>query len=250
MASVKPFDGRVIVITGAAQGMGLAYARYLAARGASLSLADVKGPELETAAETIRKESPGVTITTAVVDVRKPHAVDEWISSTIETLGKLHGAVNNAGVARKRTLAKEIDDEHWDSVIAVNLTGVMNCTRAELKVIENGGSIVNIASIVGLIGAPGYSAYAASKHGVVGYTRSVAKEVAEQQVRVNAVCPGVVDTPMATDWTKEDPHAVLPAALKRYGKPEEIAAMVGYLLGPESTYITGMAYAVDGGWVC
>jgi len=183
--------GKVIAITGGASGIGLATAHLLASRGASLSLADVQEGALVAAANAI-KSKHDVEILTFALDVRKVAQVDAWISETVSKLGKLDGAANIAGVIPKSIGIGGITgmvEEEWDFVIAVNLTGVMHCLRAQMKVIENGGSIVNASSIAGLTGRANNSAYAASKHGVIGLTKSAAKEIGSKGVRVNSFAP-------------------------------------------------------------
>jgi NAD(P)-dependent dehydrogenase (short-subunit alcohol dehydrogenase family) len=194
MANPHPFNGKVIAITGGASGMGLATAHYLAERGASLSLADINQKTLDAAKESIENKVPHARILTSVVDVSKSAQVDDWISSTVSKLGGLDGAVNLAGVIGKSLgIAKttEMSDEEWDFVLGVNLTGLFYCLRAQLRVISHGGSIVNAASTGGLVGLSHMTAYAAAKHGVVGLTRSSAKEFGDKEIRVNCVCPYV-----------------------------------------------------------
>jgi NAD(P)-dependent dehydrogenase (short-subunit alcohol dehydrogenase family) len=190
MASPTPFAGKVIAVTGAASGIGLATAHYLALRGASLSLADLNVKPLSDAKASIQKECPKAQILTTTLNVTKAADVNAWIATTISTFHKLDGAANLAGVfSPSGNAITEMDDGEWDAVISVNLTGVMYCLRAELKVLEKGGSIVNASSVAGLVGSSGYAAYTASKHGVVGLTRSAAREEGGRGVRVNCICP-------------------------------------------------------------
>ena len=184
-------DNKVIAITGGASGIGLATAHLLASRGAKLSLADVQEAALSEAALAIKSEH-NVEVLTFVLDVRKASQVNDWISATVSKFGKLDGAANLAGVIPKSIGVggiAEQDQAEWDFVIGVNLTGVMHCLRAQMKVISDGGSIVNAASIAGVQGRPNNGAYAASKHGVVGLTRSAAKEIGGKGVRVNSIAP-------------------------------------------------------------
>jgi NAD(P)-dependent dehydrogenase (short-subunit alcohol dehydrogenase family) len=192
MANPQPFKGKVVAITGGASGMGLATAHYLAERGASLSLADIHRKALDAAKESIENKVPDAKILTTVVDVVKRKQVDDWVASTVSKLGSLDGCVNLAGVIGKSLgIAKttELSDEEWDFVLGVNLTGLFYCLRAQMKVISHGGSIVNAASTGGLVGLGQMAAYSTAKHGVVGLTRSCAKEVGDTEVRVNCVCP-------------------------------------------------------------
>ncbi|CAK7238491.1 hypothetical protein SEUCBS140593_010742, partial [Sporothrix eucalyptigena] len=251
-------QGKVIAITGASSGIAYATAHYLAQRGAQLSLADINGEPLDKIAKEIKAQHD-VDVICAQVDVRDASQVQAWMDKTIEAFGRLDGAANLAGVIGK-TIGKvpvaECDDDDWELNIAVNLTGVMHCLRSQLKVISDGGSIVNAASIAGQTGRPYAAAYAVSKHGVVGLTRSAAKEVGVRGVRVNSVAPGPISTPMnkaaqgisSRNLGKESEASRI--ALGRFGEPEEVAALVAFLLGNESKFITGVTYSIDGGWFC
>jgi len=191
MASQLPLSGKVIAITGAASGIALSTAHLLASRGATLSLADLQEATLSTVASEIRSKYE-VPVLTSILDVRTASSVDSWISKTIEDYGRLDGAANLAGVIGKSIGIKGIaeqDEDEWDFIIGVNLTGVMHCLRAQMKVIADGGSIVNAASIAGLTGRANNAAYEASKHGVIGLTRSEAKEIGARGVRVNSIAP-------------------------------------------------------------
>ncbi|KAK3065125.1 Short-chain dehydrogenase/reductase aba4 [Coniosporium uncinatum] len=189
--SKQQFKGKVIALTGAASGIALTTAHILASRGATLSLGDIQEGPLNEAASAIRLKH-GVDVSTCVLDVRKTERVDAWIAQTLEKYGKLDGAANLAGVLPRSLVTKglvEQDDSEWDFVIGVNLTGLMHCLRAQMRVISDNGSIVNAASIAGVQGRPRLASYSASKHGVIGLTRSAAKEIGIRGVRVNAVCP-------------------------------------------------------------
>lgn len=190
MASLKD---KVIAITGAASGIGLATARICAERGASLSLSDLQSDLLGRSVATIKSDFPNTDIIGRQVDVTDYNSVDSWISATVDHFGRLDGAANIAGVeSGKKGVFKDVEslgNEEWDFVLRVNLTGVFYCIRAQLKVMQRGASIVNCASLAGLMGRPGIAAYSVSKHGVVGLTRTVAKEVGPKGIRVNAVAP-------------------------------------------------------------
>ena len=191
MATSLPLNGKVIAITGAASGIGLATAKLLASRGATLSLADLQEVPLSSTVEHIRTTYK-TPVHSFVLDVRKYKDVDAWVTEIIQTFGRLDGAANLAGVIGKSIGISGIadtDEDEWDFIIAVNLTGVMHCMRAQMKVIAEGGSIVNASSIAGLTGRANNGAYAASKHGVIGLTRSAAKEIGVKGVRVNSVAP-------------------------------------------------------------
>jgi NAD(P)-dependent dehydrogenase (short-subunit alcohol dehydrogenase family) len=181
---------KVIVITGAASGMGLETARVLARKGAKLSLADVQEPLLKELESELQQA--GAQVMTRVVDIRDRNAVEAWIAATVARFGKLDGAANLAGTIGKQANAVDIenvDDEDFDFVMAVNVGGLRNCLRAQIPHFNEGGSIVNASSILGVIGAPKNLAYSASKHAVVGMTRVAAKELGPRKIRVNCICP-------------------------------------------------------------
>lgn len=181
---------KVIVITGAASGIGLETARLFASKGAKLSLADVQDKPLKDLETELRQA--GAQVMSSVVDVSKRQQVEDWIKVTVERFGKLDGAANLAGViGRQNNTARieEIDDDDWDFIFGVNTKGLMNCMRAQIPNFNDGGAIVNAASILGLIGSKKSAAYVASKHAVVGLTRAAAKELGERNIRVNCFCP-------------------------------------------------------------
>ena len=183
-------QNKVIAITGAASGMGLETAKLLASKGAKVSLADVQKEALEKVVGEIQ-QSGGSAIGT-VVDVKDRAQVENWIKNTVEIYGKLDGAANLAGVIGKHiniTPLQDIDDNDWDLVVGVNQKGLLNCLRAQIPYFNDGGSIVNAASVAGLIGFPRNAAYVASKHAVVGMTKVAAKELGPRQIRCNAFCP-------------------------------------------------------------
>lgn len=248
---------KVIAITGGASGIGLATASLLLTRGATVCIGDITPSTLETASTTLSALSSSTkgTFHLSQLDVSKVDAVDAWIAAIVKEHGRLDGAANCAGVIGKKhgiTRLTELEDEEWGRIIGVNLTGLMYCLRAELRVVANGGSIVNISSIQGVMGFPGSAAYVASKHGVIGLTRSAAKEVGDREIRVNAVTPGSIMTPLLQKAQEMNPEegVGMPCAIKRVGTAEEMAGIICFLLGPESTYVTGAVYAGDGGWNC
>ena len=192
MSGNTQFAGKVIAVTGAASGIGLATAHLLASRGAKLSLADLQEDALQKAKASIEQKQPGAEVMVAAVDVRRHEQVDGWVAATVERFGRLDGAANLAGVIPPSIGLVEIKDQdlaEWDFVMGVNSTGVMHCLRAQLAVMADGGAVVNASSIAGTTGRANNASYAASKHAVLGMTRSAAKEVGVRGIRVNAICP-------------------------------------------------------------
>ncbi|KPM41133.1 hypothetical protein AK830_g5384 [Neonectria ditissima] len=256
--------GKVIAITGAASGIGLATAKLLASRGARISIADVSQAGLETARKAIEAEH-GAEVLAFPLDVRDYEQVLAWIAQTVARFGRLDGAANLAGVVPKSIggdggAIENQDFGEWEFVFGVNATGLMHCMKAQIRSISDRGSIVNASSIAGLMGREKNGAYSASKHAVLGLTRSAAKDVGARGVRVNAICPGRIDTPMfrsaakaaaaAGAGTQFEDETSNDIALKRNGKPEEVAALIAFLLSDDASYISGNAVSVDGGWNC
>ncbi|ETN37510.1 uncharacterized protein HMPREF1541_07132 [Cyphellophora europaea CBS 101466] len=247
-------DGKVIVLTGAASGISLATAKLLASRGARLSLADINGRQLEAVAASL--ESSGAQVIHTVVDVTDRSQVRLLIEKTVSHFGKLDGAANLAGVIGRHAVTLELRDEtddEWDFIMNTNVKGVFNCMREELRVMEPGASIVNAASVLAVLGQAKNSIYTASKHAVAGLIRAAAKEEGKNNIRINGVAPGFIDTPMvdAVEAAQKVSEADMSAqALQRKGKPDEIAAIVAFLLSDESTFVTGAIWSADGGWNC
>ncbi|TAQ85734.1 hypothetical protein B7494_g5950 [Chlorociboria aeruginascens] len=246
-------QGKIIALTGGASGIGLATAKLLSSRGATVCIGDVDRDALSSAASYFTSLSaPHIT---TQVDVSKRDQVGSWVDGIIAKYERLDGAANCAGIIGKHHGTRKIEDledEQWNLIIAVNLTGMMFCLRAELRKMGEGGAVVNVSSIQGVVGFAGSGAYVASKHGVIGLTKSAAKEVAERGIRVNAVTPGSIQTPLmvkAQEINPNDGHN-LPSAIKRMGTAEEMAGIICFLLGPDSSYVTGAVYAGDGGWNC
>lgn len=189
MSSLK---GKVIVLSGAASGIGKATATHLAAHGATLSLADANAPLLQTLVEELKSSRPDINIHSQVLDVRSRDDVDKWIKDTVAKFGTLDGAANLAGVIGKqqnKAMIQDIDDDDWSFVMDVNIGGVKNALRAQIPHMKDGASIVNAASVAGMIGLKQAAAYVASKHAVLGLTKVAAKELGTRHIRVNAISP-------------------------------------------------------------
>jgi len=247
------FTGKVALVTGAASGMGLATARAFAKAGAAVTLADIDGAAARAAAAELAAD--GAKTLGVTCDVTDEIAVKEMVEETIAAHGRLDAAFNNAGIQIPPSDIADQPAEEFDRVNAVNLRGVWACMKHELVEMrkQGSGAIVNCSSLGGLVGSPiGLAAYHGTKHGVIGLTRSAALEYAARGIRVNAVCPGTIDTPMVADMLEkgtlvlDDVLAGLPA--KRLGRPEEIADAVLWLCSQASTFVVGQAIAVDGGF--
>lgn len=244
--------GDVALITGGAAGIGRATAKRLAADGASVVVADL---EAEAAADTVDAiEAEGGDALAITTDVSDREAVESLVEQTLDQYGSLSIAVNNAGIEGTQGPIHELSLEDWQRVTAVNQTGVWNCLQAQLPVMAEtgGGAIVNMASIAGHIAA-GAAPYVASKHGVLGLTKVAAMQYAEVGVRINAVCPGVIDTEMVDRARSEDPEGiegfVAGTPMGRMGDPEEIAGAVAFLCSEDASYVTGHPLVVDGGYL-
>ncbi|KAF2681429.1 3-oxoacyl-reductase [Lentithecium fluviatile CBS 122367] len=246
-------SGKVIALTGAASGIGLETALLLAKQGVHLSIADVNSTMLVEKAAEIEKASTGKVLSTTV-DVRKDDQVNAWISKTVAAFGKLDGAVNMAGVIPKvinKERVEDLNNEDWHFVMDVNLHGIMHCMRAQLQNMNNKGSLVNAASICGVIGFPKNAAYTASKHAVIGLSRTAAKEVGDREIRVNCIAPGLIDGPMQQkSVAARGGEQVWKQQILRRGTPGEVAALIAWLLCDDTQYITGTVQVIDGGWLC
>jgi NAD(P)-dependent dehydrogenase (short-subunit alcohol dehydrogenase family) len=248
-------EGKVALVTGGGGGIGRAAALAFAREGARVAVADFAA---DTARDTVALINDGggqaITLTG---DVTRADEVKTMIDDTVAAYGRVDCAFNNAGIAPYQVDAsgkKTADwaEESFDRMIAVNLKGVWLCMREEIRQMQGqgGGAIVNTGSIAGLIGLVTSSAYVAAKHGVIGLTKTAALEYAEANIRVNAVCPGFIQTRMTEDTMRRRGEAILAQIPShRMGRPEEIAEMVVWLCSERASYVTGAAYNVDGGWM-
>jgi 3-oxoacyl-[acyl-carrier protein] reductase len=240
--------GKVIIVTGGAQGIGLAIAERCAEAGASVAVWDYQGDSIAGALERIGDKAPRAQVAGFIVDVSDLVAVQDSVKATLARFGHIDGLVNNAGVVADAQLAK-MSEAQWDRVIDINLKGVFNCARACVEsLIASSGAIVNISSIVGLSGNFGQTNYAAAKAGVLGMSKTWARELGRKGVRSNAICPGFIETPiLAAMPEKVITEMVSQIPQKRMGQPREIASAAVFLLSAEASYINGATLEVTGG---
>ncbi|MCY4385970.1 MAG: SDR family oxidoreductase [Desulfurellaceae bacterium] len=248
----ETFKSKVALVTGGSSGIGRATALAFAQRGARVVVADlgVEGGE-ETASLIQNTGGEALFIQT---DVAQANEIEHLVGKTVETYGQLDCALNNAGIAGDLSLTADCSEEHWNRVMSINLRGVWLCMKHELpQMLKQGsGAIVNTASVLGLVGIIGQAAYVAAKHGVVGLTKTAALEYAKSGIRVNAVCPGVIQTPMVEGVINAQPEltegllALEPVG--RLGKPEEIAQTAVWLCSDAASFVTGHSMAADGGY--
>ncbi len=247
-------DGKVALITGAGSGIGQATSRIFAREGAKLVLADIVD---EGGNRTLKMvQDLGANAIFVTCDVSKWSDVEGAVNKAVQTYGRIDCAFNNAGIEGKGGNTHECTRENWDRVMAINLTGVWLCMKAEIaQMLKQGGNgaIVNTSSGAGLAGVRGMPAYVAAKHGVAGLTRAAALEYGKQNIRINAVCPGPIRTPMMGRLLQNRPDAEQRFArsepLKRLGEPEEIGEAVAWLCSDHASYVTGLPMPVDGGFM-
>jgi 3-oxoacyl-[acyl-carrier protein] reductase len=241
-------EGRVAVVTGGARGIGRAIVETLAGLGANVVIADMLVDLAEKSAQEI-SELTGKKIIALKVNVTEGKSAADLIEKTLQEFGKVDILVNNAGITRD-TLIMRMDEADWDAVLNVNLKGVFNCSKAVVRPMmkQRYGRIVNISSVSGQAGQAGQTNYSASKAGVIGFTKALAREVASRQITVNAVAPGFIPTALTNKLPDDLKKSILSATpAGRMGKPEEVAAAVAFLASEEAAYINGQVLAVDGG---
>lgn len=249
------FENKVALVTGAASGLGLATARAFADSGAAVVLADWNEQEVRAAASGLAGK--GHKTLAVHCDVSDDAQVEALVQKTVAAFGRLDAAYNNAGIQNVLAETAESPREDYDRVMAVNLRGVWSCMKFELQQMrkQGSGAIVNCSSLGGLIGGSQRGTYHAAKHGVIGFTKSAALEYATRGIRVNAVCPGMIQTPMSDKMIAEGQGPELDRMLntfvpmKRLGRPEEIADAVLWLCSDAASYVTGQSISVDGGYV-
>jgi NAD(P)-dependent dehydrogenase (short-subunit alcohol dehydrogenase family) len=248
------FEGKVALVTGAASGLGLATAKAFAESGASVALADWNETAARSAADALADR--GHRVLAIQCDVSDDGAVEAMVAKTVAEFGRLDAAYNNAGVQNVLAETADTTREDYDRVMGINLRGVWSCMKFELEHMrkQGSGAIVNCSSLGGLVGGAERGIYHAAKHGVLGFTKSAAIEYARRGIRINAICPGLILTPMADQMVVAGQGAALEAMTKnvpmgRVGRPEEIATAVLWMCSDAASYVTGQSISVDGGFV-
>jgi NAD(P)-dependent dehydrogenase (short-subunit alcohol dehydrogenase family) len=252
---MKKLENKTVLITGGLSGIGKACAIAAATEGANVVVADIRSVNLDVAMKDIQGESDKSIFYEC--DIAKMDQVEQMIAHIVKTFGSLDVALNNAGIiADETSRIGEVEETSWHSVININLNGVFNCMKHELIQMssQKQGSIINMSSVHGHVGFKNSSAYVAAKHGVIGLTQTAALEYAADQVRVNAICPGFIETPLLTkgginEDQKSRQHILSLHPMGRFGKPEEVAKGFLFLACDDSSYITGSSLIMDGGFL-
>jgi NAD(P)-dependent dehydrogenase (short-subunit alcohol dehydrogenase family) len=245
------FAGKVAFVTGAGNGIGRAAALAFAREAASVVVADILEQNSQETVHII--EELGGRALAVRCDVTRAEDVKAALDQTIETFGRLDAAFNNAGVEQAATVTADLTEEEWDRIVRINLSGVFLCMKHEIPLMlkQGGGAIVNTSSGAGVKGFKGQAAYAAAKHGVVGLTKAAALDYAPQNIRINAVCPGIINTPMMDRFTggtaEERKTVIAQEPVGRMGQPEEIASAVVWLCSDAASFVIGHVMVVDGG---
>lgn len=253
MKRKNDFTGKVALVTGGASGIGRATALAFAREGADVVITDVQTELGQKVAKEIEEYGRKALFISA--DISNEKDVQNIMAQTLKTFGRLDCAFNNAGIEGEQGFTPDCTEKNWDKVMNVNLKGVWFCMKHQIPQMlkQEGGAIVNCSSIAGLVGFPGIPAYVASKHAVIGLTKTAALEYAKLNIRINAVCPGVIQTPMIDRFTHGEASVqkqlVNGEPVGRVGNPEEVAEAVLFLSSQASSFVTGHAMPVDGGWV-
>ncbi|KAF2095333.1 NAD(P)-binding protein [Rhizodiscina lignyota] len=239
---------KVIVITGGAQSIGLETCKVLVERGARVSIGDIDVAAIQTATKHFDDSGLNDRVRFTRVDIGNKDEVESWIRDTVSWAGKLDGAANIAAINGpfEGCLLRETPDELFHRILRVNIIGTFYCMRAELNNMKDGGSIVCVSSVQGVVGWPTSSTYSMTKHGLIGMVRSAAKEEGHRNIRINAVAPGAIDTRMVNPRDKNN----IDTPIHRIGSPREVANLIAFLLSDEVGFITGATYTIDGGKTC
>lgn len=252
MNPIYDFSGQVALVTGAGSGMGLATAIAFAQAGAAVTLADIDTAAAQAAARALAEK--GHKTLAVGCDVSDEDQAAAMVAQTVSAFGRLDMAFNNAGIQAPPSDAADEEAAHFDKVTAVNMRGIWTCMKHELRQMrtQGSGAIVNCSSLGGLVGLPSRAAYHASKHGAIGMTKSAALEYAPRGVRINAICPGTIDTPMVSSMLEKQADALKDILrdqpIGRLGRADEIAATVLWLCSPGASFVVGVALPVDGGY--
>ncbi|CDH79527.1 glucose 1-dehydrogenase [Pseudomonas aeruginosa] len=246
------FSGQVALVTGAASGMGLATARAFAEAGAAVALADIRKDALQAVADEL--SAAGHKVMAFAGDIADETYVKALVEKTVATFGRLDAAFNNAGIQSPAVETADVPSKVFDRITDINMRGVWLCMKYQLIQMraQGSGAIVNNSSLGGLVGVPGRVAYHAAKHALVGMTKSAALEYADQGIRINAICPGIIDTPMVAGMLEGEAEVMnemmKDVPIRRLGKVQEIADAVLWLCSPGSTFVVGVALPIDGGY--